>query len=272
MIITEDKRNQLVAKSKNSSNGGLQRFKRRLKSRVATSTQQYNRLDMNQLFKDDILSISIEVNGETDNYLVKISYGGFLNALRDELRRFETERIELRNIIKALVISFNKSDVFIRCSCPDFKYRFAYWATVDGLNSGEPELRPSDETNPDNDKGPACKHILLVLSNTSWLIKVASVINNYIKYMERYRKTQYDSIIYPAIYGKKRDVQMSMFDDEENVEDNTSEINTQGSKLGRGRKQIANPSIRKARERREKPIDGQETLFDDEENETENEE
>ena len=64
MIINEDKRNQLVAKSKNSSNGGIQRFKRRLKSRVATSTQQYNRLDMNQLFKDDILSISIEVNGE----------------------------------------------------------------------------------------------------------------------------------------------------------------------------------------------------------------
>lgn len=89
--------------------------------------------------------------------------------------------------------------------------------------------------------------------------------------MERYRQTQFDSIIYPAIYGKKRDVQLSLFDDEESVEDNTAEINDAGSRLGRGRK-IANPSIRRARTRREKPIEGQETLFNDENNETENEE
>lgn len=82
--------------------------------------------------------------------------------------------------------------------------------------------------------------------------------------MEKYRKTQYDSIIYPAVFGKKRDVQLSFIDDDNEVEDNTDDINIQGSKLGRGRK-VLNPSIRKARERRERPIEGQETLFDDEE-------
>ena len=266
MFILEDSRNDLMAKSKRSSNGGLQRYNRRLKSHVATSTKQYNRIDMNQLFKQDILSISIEIKGETDDYLVKISYGGVLKALENELKHNDY-RLELRHIIRALIIAFNKEDVYVRCSCPDFKYRFAYWATIDNINSGEPELRPSDETNPDNDKGPACKHILLVLSNTSWLIKVASVINNYIKYMDKHRKTQYDSIIYPAVFGKKRDVQLSFIDDEDNVEDNTAEINTQGSKLGRSRK-IANPSIRKARERQAEPIDGQETFIDDEEDMT----
>jgi hypothetical protein len=77
-------------------------------------------------------------------------------------------------------------------------------------------LIPSDETNPKDDLGPACKHVLLVLSNTSWLIKVASVIRNYIIYMEKHMQKQFAKIIYPAVYGKayEEPVQSDMFDDE----------------------------------------------------------
>ena len=84
MIITEDSRNQLMAKSKQGrkERDGKTRFQKRLKSHVASSTRQYNRINMDEFFKKDILSISIEVKGETDNYLVKISYGGVLNALQ----------------------------------------------------------------------------------------------------------------------------------------------------------------------------------------------
>lgn len=168
MIITEDSRNQLMAKSKQGrkERDGKTRFQKRLKSHVASSTRQYNRINMDEFFKKDILSISIEVKGETDNYLVKISYGGVLNALQQEIKR-NNGQLELRNIIKALVIAFNKEDVYIMCTCPDWKYRFGYWATKNNITSGEPELRPSDETNPNDDLGAGCKHVLLVLSNTS---------------------------------------------------------------------------------------------------------
>ena len=214
IIINEDTRNQLVAKSKQSTNGGSDRFKRRLKSHVATSTKQYNRLDMNQLFKDNIITIGIEVRGETDNYLVKISYGGILDEIRNELKR-NNDKLELRCIIKALIIAFNKNDVYIHCSCPDWKYRFNYWATKNDITSGDPELRPSNETNPHDSKGSACKHVLLVLSNTSWLIKVASVIHNYIRWIEKFREKLYANVIYPAIYNRKYEepVQLDVFDD-----------------------------------------------------------
>lgn len=248
-FLNEDQRRELVTQSRRGKRerDGKTRYEKRLQSRFATSTKQYNRIDMNQLFKDDIINISIEIYGETDNYIVKISYGGFLDALYDEIQRNQGQ-IELRNIIRALVIAFNKNDVYIHCSCPDFTYRFSYWCTVNKTNSGEPELIPADETNPNNDLGPACKHVLLVLSNTSWLIKVASVINNYIKYMERYRKTQYDSIIYPAIYREKKPVQTSMFDDEETLADTDEKITDIGSRIKR-QKPIRNPSIAKAREK-----------------------
>ena len=168
---------------------------------------------MNKLFKEDILTVNISVKGETDDYTVKISFGGFLDILKD-LVKGNQEDLNLRNITRALVTGFNKDDVYIFCSCPDFHYRFGYWATKNKLTSGEPEDRPSNITNPKDSLGSGCKHILLVLSNNSWLMKVASVINNYIKYMEKHYQKLYADIIYPAIFDREYEepVQLSIDD------------------------------------------------------------
>ena len=231
MIIVEDRRNELVAKSK-SSQKGLQRFRRRLKSRVSNSTKEYNRIDMNKLFKEDILEVNIKVHGETDEYLVGISFSGFLDELQKETKR--SGKLELREVIRALVNSFNKDNVYIKCSCPDFKYRFNYWATKNDIVLGQGEIRPSNITNPDDNLGPACKHIYLILSNTSWLLKIASVIRNYINYCEKNLKKAYADIIYPAVYGKKYEepVQLSLLDkdeldtDEETIDKSNQEART----------------------------------------------
>ena len=55
---------------------------------------------MNKLFKDNILDVDIEVIGETDNYIVTISFGEFLDHLHDELKN--DENLDLRNISRAL--------------------------------------------------------------------------------------------------------------------------------------------------------------------------
>lgn len=170
---------------------------------------------MNKLFKEDILTVNISVKGETDDYTVKISFGGFLDILKD-LVNGNVADLNLRNITRALVTGFNRDDVYIFCSCPDFHYRFGYWATKNKLTSGEPEDRPSNITNPDDRLGSGCKHILLVLSNNSWLMKVASVINNYIKYMEKHYQKLYADIIYPALFDRdyEEPVQLSIDDAE----------------------------------------------------------
>lgn len=237
-IINEDSRTELVTASKQGKKGrdNKNRYQRRVKSRVINTVKQFNKINMNKLFKDNIIDITIEVIGETDTYEVKISYGGFLDTLKNELKRYGSELIDLRLIIKALIIAFNKNDIYINCSCPDWRYRMGYWATVKKLNSGELELRPSNQTNPNNDLGPGCKHVILVLANTSWIIKVASVINNYIKYMIKYSQKQYANIIYPAIYGKKYvgEVQQNIFDDDLITDKETiDKSNKEGSVSGR---------------------------------------
>ena len=208
--LNEASRNELISKSK-SSIKGRQRFNRRNKSRVANTVKAMNSIDMNKLFKQDILTVNIPVHGETDDYTVRITFGGFLEILRDQL---SDDIIDFRAVSRAAIIGFNKGDVFIHCSCPDWQYRFAYYATRNDMNSGTEETRPSDITNPDDKLGSACKHVLLVLNNTSWIIRVARVIVNYIHYMERHYNKLYADIIYPAIFGKEYEEPVQLtFDD-----------------------------------------------------------
>lgn len=202
--LLEDKRNQLLSTSKSARKeaDGKTRFQKRVKSRVRSNVSQLNKIDFNQLFKNNILTVSLDVDGETDTYLVTISFGGFLDKLRSELER-PNSPFSLRVVIKALINAFNSDNVYIRCSCPDFQYRFAYYLSKEDIIHGDKELRPSDITNPNNDLGDGCKHIMLVLANHSWLIKLGSVITNYYNYMEKHYKKLWADIIYPAVWDKE---------------------------------------------------------------------
>lgn len=233
--LLEDKRNDLISQSRRGEKekDGKTRYEKRVKSKVASTVREFNQIDMNNLFKHGILTVNIPVRGETNNYIVKIKFGGFLDILHRQLK--DKDRIDLKIITKSLLEAFNQDDVYIHCNCPDFKFRLNFWSTVKDINSGEPENRPAKITNPKNNKGAGCKHILLVLSNNFWLIKVASVINNYIIYMEKNRKKEYADIIYPALYGKKyqEPVQLSIDDRDELTSDEIDVANKQGRVRGR---------------------------------------
>ena len=209
-ILYEVTRSQMNANNKKgkpyvdyNQHLGKNRYERRVHSKLGTSVNQLNRLDMNKLFKEDILDINLEVKGETDDYIVRISFSGFLDELHDQLKQNNNE-LDLKAITRALVRAFNSENVFISCTCPDFRYRFAHWATVGDFKAGEGEIRPNrfDVTNKDNVMGSSCKHIALALANTSWLIRTGNVIRNYIGYMEKHYEQLYADVIYPAIYEK----------------------------------------------------------------------
>ena len=196
--LNEVGKQQLISKSK-SSEKGRERFNKRNRSRVTNTVKSFNSIDMNKLFKDDILTVKVPVQGETSNYEVTITFGGLLEILRDQIER--SGSLTFREISRAAIIGFNRDDLYVACTCEDFKYRFHFWAEQNGYNGDGPENRPARITNPRDSLGSSCKHILLVLNNTSWVLRVARVIMNYIDYMERHYQKLYADIIYPAIYG-----------------------------------------------------------------------
>lgn len=219
--LVEAKRAELINKSKSADNytsdlsKGKNRYERRLHSKVKKSVKELNSIDMNKLFKDGILDVNLKVEGETDEYTVSLSFSNFLNDLHDQINK-GTGKLELRFIIRALLTAFNHNDVYIHCTCPDFKYRFAYWLTINDINyikgeqtwKGDGGKDGKHWQNKNDTKGRGCKHILLVLANTSWLTRLASVIYNYVNYMEKHYQQMYANVIYPAIFGE---VQLDMF-------------------------------------------------------------
>ena len=150
------------------------------------------------------MTVNLDVVGETNEYVVTMSFGGALDEIHRELEK-ANNILSLKVVIRALLNAFNSDNVYIRCTCEDFKYRHAYFLSKDKVIAGELENRPSDKTNPNNTLGRGCKHIMLVLSNTSWIIKLASVVYNYINYMEKHYSKLYADLIYPKIYQKLYD-------------------------------------------------------------------
>lgn len=223
--LIEDNRNQLLSRSRNAQKeaDGKNRFQKRVKSRIKANVSQLNKINFNQVFKNNIVTVSLDVEGETNTYEVTISFGGFLDELKKELKK-ANDVFSLRVVIRALLNSFNSDNVYIKCNCPDFIYRHAYWLSKNNIIVGDKETRPSDKTNPNNTLGNGCKHIMLVISNTAWIIKLGSVVTNYYNYMEKHYKKMWADIIYPAVWGKKYEepVQLDIDDLDANPELDTS--------------------------------------------------
>lgn len=217
-LLLELNRNQLINKSKHSDNykdqsKGRNRWERRNHSKIDRRVDQYNKIDMNSFFKKDELKVGINVHGETDEYVVTIRFNNALKAIADEIKR-NNNKLEFKCVLIALQRTFNNGDVFVSCTCPDWKYRQSYYSTRDGYNSGVPETRASNITNPKDTKGGGCKHVNLVIGNIDWVMKIASVINNYIHYMEEHYQRLYADVIFPRLFNMpyQRAVQLSLFD------------------------------------------------------------
>lgn len=240
MNLNEDKKGELVAQSKRGADykdksKGKNRYERRTKSRLASSVKHFNSIDMDKLFKADILDVNIDVKGESNDYVVRISFSGIFDEIHNFMSQGAT-KIDRKIISQSLSRAYNSTDVYFNCTCPDFKYRHAYWATKKDNLIGDPEARPIrrdvyhagglEAANINDDRGPACKHVILALKDASWLIRVASVIYNYINYMKDHREREYQKFIYPAIYQEpypEEEIQLDITDVEE--EPTTTEEN-----------------------------------------------
>ena len=167
-FLTEATRNELVAKSQSGVkyqdvNKG-NRWNRKDKCSINNTVADYNKIDMDSFWKTDVLRFSVKVKGETSSYEVGVSFNGVLGKIMQDVQR-NKNKIDRDTVTKALIGALSSEDIKVSCQCPDFKYRFAYIASKQGYNEGPNETREASITNPTDNKGAACKHILAVLSN-----------------------------------------------------------------------------------------------------------
>jgi len=222
--LNEASRGQLISKSKNADvvkSYGTTRYGRKDYQHVEDTTDNLNRVDFNALFKADLLSLIIPVQGETSEYNVEILFEGVCSNIKDQIKNNNYIR-EYKCIYRALIDAINKYDLYVSCDCKDFKFRQAYYASKGRYNSGQTQITPSRITNPNDTKGAGCKHIMKVISDLDWLLNLSTCINNYITYIEENYNDKYRDIIFPAIYGIDYDsaINRGIIDIDDNEIDN----------------------------------------------------
>lgn len=245
--LVEDTRTLLVAKSRSTGPyknkmRGKNRFERKKHSRIAKTVKQYNKIDMNKLFKEDILEVAIPVTGETDNYTVNIRMEGIVAEIAKNIKN-NKNKLEYRTIVQSITKIFNTGNIFVKCSCPDYKYRFAHWNIVNNVSVDDSSKDPGPGKgirNPKDQLGRGCKHVLLVLANGDWVMKVASVINNYIHYAEKKLQKPFLKLIFPKLYGIPADemIEQDLIDDEKYLDSSEGlidAINEYGKQRGQYR-------------------------------------
>jgi hypothetical protein len=134
-------------------------------------------IDFEKLLASDFIVANVKVG----DYICTVAYKGVLSKLADLVERSPNHYVNIQITIKALTQSIDETDVLVNCTCPDFRYRFAYWATKFDYKYGKPETRPSEITNPDDKLGAICKHLTAILANKRWMNKLASVLNKFIR-------------------------------------------------------------------------------------------
>lgn len=175
------------------------RYKRRMRIRDKGAARVWYDIDVNKFFNKDEFLCHIPVIGETNEYIEEVEIKNWLPVLRQDIKVDGFSVIAFR---KSLTKAMRNLNIKINCNCPDFLYSgFAYYRTQDNENSGRPENRPPVVRNPDNNKGDGCKHILHILSNRTWISRVARILFNYCLNLYKQNKPLFERTI-----GKKLEI------------------------------------------------------------------
>lgn len=166
-IINEVSRKNIIGKTKVQSPA---RYNRRLRY----STMSTPEIDEDKLIKADMLVISVKVG----NYMCQLAYSGVIEHLIENVKKDARHSLNRKAVIRAMNEQVDLVDIFVSCTCADFKYRYAYYATRHDYLYGTPETRPAQITNPHDDIGAVCKHLACILANKKWLVKASSVVND----------------------------------------------------------------------------------------------
>ncbi len=155
----------------------------RYKKKDNYTPKDFRNVDFEELFTNNTFTWSTRVYGE-DNYIVTISFEGPFDILKFNLKSMRGKnrwkRITQQMVFKALTTALDTEDLYFECSCPDFTYRFRYWATQLDCVHGVPQNTPPKVRNVKNNKGYCCKHILAILYGKRW---VQSAAKAWLQYM-----------------------------------------------------------------------------------------
>lgn len=143
--------------------------------------KDFNGVNFEELFTNDTFTWQSRVG----DYIVTISFEGAFSSLYTKVGSWSGKnrwkRLDLKLLTKCLSETLDDEDIYFDCRCPDFVYRFAFYATQAGAKYGTQQNRPPRIRNVKNNKGYCCKHVLSALYGKRWIPAAAKAWLQYIQ-------------------------------------------------------------------------------------------
>lgn len=175
--LTEITRMDILLRSKKESPS---RFD---KKRFYYRVKDFDTLNFEDLFEND----SFVWNHRVGDYLVTVAFEGAFQNLYHRVRAWtginRYKRISAKMLMQCISEALDEEELQVRCTCPDFKYRFAYWLSrpdVDGIYGTRQNVAPTIR-NTQNNQGYVCKHILASLYGKRWVPAAAKAWYSFIQ-------------------------------------------------------------------------------------------
>lgn len=153
----------------------------RFKKMRLYKAKDFNNVDFESLFTTDTFTWKSRVG----DYIVTISFEGAFSNLYTQVGSWSGKnrwkKIDLKLLTKCLSKSLDEDDLYIDCTCPDFLYRFSWWATQADAKYGVQQNRPPRVRNVRNNQGFCCKHLLATLYGKRWVPAAAKAWLQYIR-------------------------------------------------------------------------------------------
>jgi len=128
-------------------------------------------------FLNDWLVVTVDINGNGSTYKDSIAFAKILSDLIDNAKIDSTHNVNSKLIQKTLKSSLDKHDIYIDCTCDDFKYRYAYFATQGKFKWGKLQNSNGKKIrNPNNDIGSMCKHLYTLLRSNKFMEHISDKI------------------------------------------------------------------------------------------------
>lgn len=172
-LLLEKGRTDLLRKTQSQS-------KARWKKRMNYKGFSIKNVDIQDLIDKDRVTVTFEVGDYNDT----IAFTNILLNLRELVKKDPKHIIKFDWVIRACQKALDQSDIYVNCTCSDFKYRFAYVATKNTYKYGKKEMRPADVRNPNDNIGALCKHLTAILSNKNWVNKVATKVTDWLNMLD----------------------------------------------------------------------------------------
>ncbi len=213
-VVNEVLRSEIIKASKMQSPDRLQRSKK-------YSSRDFKTVNFKDLFEHDTFTWTAKIG----THMLTISFEGAFEELKWLVKGMRgpnrVKRLSQRVVAEALSKALDNNDLYVDCDCGDWIYRFSYFATQKDYKFGAPENRPPKITNPDDNKGMVCKHILSVLVGKRW---VPSAAKAWLSYM-RANVDMTESYLWDMdIKRAKAADRAARKEADRNIEDNSSDV------------------------------------------------